>query len=62
MRKKDPSLDFCLEGKEKYAKLRQEFKNSFPSSHDKDFNLHESIEKETDRRLAENRKRKRTQH
>lgn len=60
LRKKSPKLDFCLEGKQKYAEMRKSFKNEFPSSHDEEFNLHELIDKETDRRLAESSKRKRT--
>ena len=53
LRKKDPNLDFYRDGKDRYSELRNKFKTSFPSSHDKEFNLHELIDKGTDKRVEE---------
>lgn len=53
LRQKNPKLDFCLEGQNRYIELRNDFQKCFPSFIDRDFNLHEMIDKETDRRLDE---------
>lgn len=57
LRKKGPELDFCSDGKQEYEELRNSFKAAFPSCYDEEFNLHELIDRETEKRLIESLKR-----
>ena len=47
--KKDPSFDIMAEGVIEYAKIRDAYKNAFPSERDENINLHEHIEKRSSR-------------
>jgi hypothetical protein len=58
LEKKGSNFDFRSDGKNRYIKLREEFKEAFPSTMDKSYNLYELILNESDRRFLETRKNK----
>ena len=55
---KGSNFDFRSDGKDRYLKLRKEFKEAFPSTQDEAYNLYELILNESDRRSLESRKNK----
>ena len=52
---KGSNFDFRSEGKDRYLKLRYEFKEAFPSELDKTYNLFELILNESDRKNKDTR-------
>lgn len=56
LERKSSKFDFRSDGRDRYLELRHEFKEAFPSTLDKAYNLFELILNESDRRYLESKK------